>query len=223
MPMLRNPRATVARSPGSIPPERGRKLSSIRVAPAAATNTARSIVGTASEAALLALLRSTGWVARTPAKLLITPVTVGRTRRESTALPEGLRTPTVHVMRSLALLAIPWLVVAEIKVTPAGRRFVTVMPDAASEPRFVTVTEKVMFRSTTAGAESTVISNPRSATGPTAVWTVVELLAGFGSNSLAETEMMFVAMPDRVKVASSVTSISPSAGRSPNWQVTIDP
>src|SRR5437588_4520090 len=87
----------------------------------------------------------------------MTPVTVGRTTMDRTALAEALSEPIVQVTRSLDLLAIPWLMLVEINVTPAGRRFVTVMPEAASGPMFVTVTEKVILRATTAGEELAVI------------------------------------------------------------------
>src|SRR5689334_18754338 len=103
--------------------------------------TARSAAGgltwVTTVALLLAGLKS---VSRLPtvAVELMDPSTVGLTTRVMVAVAPTPRLPRLAPNRPLEKLNVPWLTVAETKLTLAGRVWFTATPAAASGPLLVT-------------------------------------------------------------------------------------
>lgn len=92
---------------------------------------------------VLVLLPATGSVSLpvTVAVLEIGPVVPESTVTVTVtvAVPPLTILPSVPVIVPAALVAVPWLDVAETKVTPAGKTSVTVTPVASLGPMLVTV------------------------------------------------------------------------------------
>lgn len=81
---------------------------------------------------------SSPWSELTVAVFWIVPGVVGRvTMRVMVAVAFGASVPTLHVTVDVPL-QVPWVDVAEVRVVPAGRTSVTVVPVAVAGPLFVT-------------------------------------------------------------------------------------
>jgi hypothetical protein len=89
-------------------------------------------------AVLLAVLGSFS-VAVMVAVLVIVPATVGVTTSVTVIVPPLAIPPRLQVTVPLTWLQVPWLGVADTKVTPAGRVSVRVTPVALLGPALLTV------------------------------------------------------------------------------------
>ena len=98
------------------------------------------VTGVVTVEVLLVKLGS-GWLPLIVAVLVRVPVTDEATSTSTVvvAVPPLAMLPSVTVRVSLAKLVVPWLVVAETKVSPAGSVSVTVTPVALDGPLFVEV------------------------------------------------------------------------------------
>jgi len=92
-----------------------------------------------SEAVLLMSLGSVVEAA-TETVLVINPAVLGVTTISIRAVAAFANVPRLQVAVPLNSEQVPWLGVAETKVTLGGSTSVTVTPEAASGPLFVTVT-----------------------------------------------------------------------------------
>src|SRR5436309_27982 len=99
--------------------------------------------------------------------------------------------------------------------TPGGNRFVTTTVDAELGPTFVTTTERVMFWLAMAGPEAALMVTAISAAAPTLVGMAVVLFDGFGSTSSPDAVTLFVALPERVSVATTVAAPSSCGASAP--------
>jgi hypothetical protein len=80
---------------------------------------------------------------------------------------------------------VPWLGLADTKLTPAGSRSVTNTPVASSGLRLDSVTVKMIWSPTLGVASLTVFVTARSAVGVTVRVTVATLLVSAGSGTPA--------------------------------------
>jgi hypothetical protein len=91
-----------------------------------------------SEAVLLTSLGSIAGLA-TEAVFVINPAVLGVTTISTVAVAVFANVPTEQLTVPFNSEQVPWLAVAEEKVTLGGSTSVTVTPDATSGPLFVTV------------------------------------------------------------------------------------
>src|SRR4051812_25054409 len=105
-----------------------------------------------SVALLFAGTRSTGWLAVTLAEVVKEATADGFTIVVTVALPFLGMVPNAQMTVPPLLLQEPWLAVAEINGTPAGKTLETTTEEALSGPRFVMVVTMERLLLITAGA-----------------------------------------------------------------------
>src|SRR5439155_918343 len=103
---------------------------------------------------------------------------------------------------------VPWLGVAETKVTPAGKVSVSVTPVAVLGPPLATVTTYVMVCPARTGSGESVLVTARSTAALTVVLCMVVLLAGLVSASFAVAVAVFVIVPGAAGAVTTMVRVA---------------
>src|ERR1043166_1421118 len=118
---------------------------------------------------------------------------------------------------------VPWLEVAETKVTRVGSVLVSVTALAANGPWFVTSTVRSRLLVCVTGFGEAKSDTARSAAGTTVVMAVAVLSTGLISWPLAETVVVLVIWPTLLGVTRMLTVARPRTGRFPRSQLITPP
>src|ERR1700730_17424357 len=176
-----------------------------------------------ADAVLFAVLGS-GWEADTRAVFVIVLVCDGLvTLMLIVALAPLARLPTVQVTVPAEFVQLPWLDVAETKVTPLGRVSVTVTPVAGLGPLLVATIVYTIGLLVLTVVGAVFVMDMSAVPVP---WIVVTadawLLAVFGSDSLPPITAVFVIVPgDGGAVPLMVIVTLAPAARLPTVQLTV--